>query len=354
MISPKNKILDNHINKIVNICLSKVEGVNSIILYGSHGRNEGAWIKNSKQYHPYNDYDLLVVLNNDVKKPTKPFLIKERLLSEIQIKWIDIGYIYRKDIYKNKKTIYWYDLIHGSRVIYGDDKILTKIHHFKSSDIKIKEGEVLFFTRLWAFMGGTEELQSLDQERALFYRYQMAKVVLAAMDMLLLLQGKYVSSYIERVNIATKLCQNKKYPGTTLFKWAIEQKLEPLNTIMSRGDVIVLQNDVANLFSYYTLKVVSQLYRKEFTSITQFIKFYSGRYSEKLKIIIGRALRKDANYKKIFHLNIMQMLIFSYTLSEISERDTINECNKNLGKLEVDHMFDIDQIRKYIAHERLK
>ena len=300
LLMSKNRLISNqfeeHIRFIVETFVSKISGIESIILYGGYGRGEGVWIESNGSYNPYNDYDILIVLRDIVKIPKNISKIKEQLLKKINIQWIDVSFIHLRSLLNNRsKTIFWYDLIHGSKVIFGDTELLKKIPNIDSSEIEIKEGKLLFFTRLWPFVGGVEVFKELNPNEALFYRYQMAKVVLASVDMLLLMRSKYVSSYEDRHNIAINICQRNNLIGQSLFKWAISQKLNPSNEVMNEEDVIKLQKDVAKLFSNYALQVLSQVYKKEFISVIQFITFYSRSFSDKSKIIIGWILRKGVD-----------------------------------------------------------
>ena len=346
--------LESHIKIIKDILLSSISGVEAIILYGGYGRGEGCWVKTNDSYNPYNDYDILIILSDGVSKPKNISTIKNTLLNKINIKWIDISLIHLKSLLNNrKKTIFWYDLINGSKVIFGDSNILQKIPIFTSSDIVINEGKLLFFTRLWPFIGGLNGFKDLNETEALFFRYQMAKAILASVDMILLMEGLYVSSYVERCNNAIKICKKDRPYDEELINWAINQKLSPSNEIMNIKDAVKLQNRVAEIYANYSLKLLSQVYNKNFSSIIQFKKFYSNSIIEKAKIFAGFILRKKTDYKLLFVLNIVQLLIISNILGEISLDFTIKESNKLLGKLGFSSISDINSLRSLVANKRL-
>ena len=60
--SKKNK--KGHIlNQFFSIIIDEIKPLNpqAIIIYGSYGRNEGAWILDKNNFLPYNDFDIVIV-----------------------------------------------------------------------------------------------------------------------------------------------------------------------------------------------------------------------------------------------------------------------------------------------------
>ena len=284
---------EKHINLIVDTFNAKIFGIDSIILYGSYGRGEGAWIESNGSYDPYNDYDVLIVLVDGVKVPKNIALIKEELLKKINITWIDLSFTnLTKFLGNNSKSIFQYDLIHGSKVIFGNFNLLKNISKFESSEIDLYEGKLLFFTRLWPFIGGVKINKDLDSSEALFFRYQMSKVILAVVDMILLMRGGYNSSYVKRCENVVKICENNNILDVKIIDWAINQKLNPSSEAMSMKDVINLQERVAKIFSIHSLELLSIIYKKKFSNLIEFRNFYSTSLSERLKILAGFILRK--------------------------------------------------------------
>ncbi len=96
LLMSKNRLISNqfeeHIRFIVETFVSKISGIESIILYGGYGRGEGVWIESNGSYNPYNDYDILIELSDTVKIPKNTSKIKEQLLKKINIQWIDVSF----------------------------------------------------------------------------------------------------------------------------------------------------------------------------------------------------------------------------------------------------------------------
>ena len=165
LLMSKNRLISNqfeeHIRFIVETFVSKISGIESIILYGGYGRGEGVWIESNGSYNPYNDYDILIVLSDTVKIPKNMSKIKEQLLKKINIQWIDVSFIHLRSLLNNRsKTIFWYDLIHGSKVIFGDTELLKKIPNIDSSEIEIKEEKFYFLQDCGLLLEGLKFLRS--------------------------------------------------------------------------------------------------------------------------------------------------------------------------------------------------
>jgi hypothetical protein len=350
------QVLQKHTSFIVNAVKSNIYGVNSIILYGGYGRGEGAWVKTADSYDPFNDYDILVVLNDRNKNPTTKqiSLVKNNILRKINIQWIDLTFIKLKDFVGNKnKSIFQYDLKHGSKVIYGNSSILNQINNFGSSDIKLMEGKLLFLTRLWPFIGGVDFARDLNHSDALFFRYQMSKAILASIDMILLMKGCYVSSYVDRCKIAIKVSSKNNILNEDMINWALNQKLTPSDEIMNTNEVLELQKKVAQIFAFYSLKLLSKVYSRDFDSVLSFFEFYSKSFKENIKIIGSIVLRKKNDYKRIYVLNKIQILILSALLEETSDENVIHKSNNYLVDIGMSKILDLNELREFIAKERL-
>lgn len=350
-------ILEKYIRLIVDNVTSNIYGVDSIILYGGYGRDEGAWIKTNDSYEPYNDFDILIVVNNTIEMPTSNqiALIKKNLLDKINIQWIDLTFIKLKDFLKSKKkSIFQYDLKYGSKVIYGNNILLNQIKSFDSSEINLVEGKLLFFTRLWPFVGGANDAIDLNQTESRFFRYQMSKAILAAIDMQLLMKGAYASSYLDRCKLMVDMHKKSDMLDEDLINWALHQKLNPSNKKMKANEVNDLQIKVAQIYSYYSLKILSSFYNKNFSSLISFYYFYSKSLSEYIKIIGAKVMQKKIDYKKNYFFNNIQILILSAILEETSEEYVIAESNNYLVRLGFSKVINLNDLRQLIAIQRIE
>ncbi|WP_313567194.1 hypothetical protein, partial [Empedobacter sp.] len=209
-----NRRLESDIKIIRNSVLQRLSQIDAIILCGGYGRGEGSWIidKSTKKVYPYNDYDLYIV--TDMKPSSRKISeIENEISKKVGLKWIDIDTITKKKLTNLKPSIKNIDLKYASKIIYGDKNILKEIPDINPSNISTLDIEILYFTRLWTFMGSLSEtgFTDLNIEEARFFKNQMAKALLACVDVLLLQNNQYDTSYIKRLKIAIGLYPEKEW-----------------------------------------------------------------------------------------------------------------------------------------------
>ena len=94
------KKIKNQYFKIIKKILSN-PGYDAIIIYGSYGRNEGAWILKNKEMLPYNDFDIIVVTDNKISNNEKIEKI-EKLKKQIKTQWMVTKIFLKKLILMNQ------------------------------------------------------------------------------------------------------------------------------------------------------------------------------------------------------------------------------------------------------------
>ena len=247
----KQEVIDEHIRYLVSEILHNISNVETILLCGSYGRNEGAWIKGaSGNFIPYNDYDFIVISDKpDITKESLS-LLRERVAKRLKINWIDIDIYNSNKIKKLRPSQKNIDITFGSKRVYGNEikwnLKLSDMVKLGSNDI-----ETLYFTRIWTFLGTYlyREKELINGNEVMFFRYQMAKAVLACADVILIKQHNYHYSYIERVK-RVLLC-NIEDNWKDLFKWAVKQKMQPDGSSMEKREVIDLYESTLEM--YYTV-----------------------------------------------------------------------------------------------------
>mgnify|MGYP000400678164 CR=1 FL=1 len=136
--SKKNK--KGHIlNQFFSIIIDEIKPLNpqAIIIYGSYGRNEGAWILDKNNFLPYNDFDIVIV-DDSTNNSNYNKKLNESLKKKLNVDWIDLQVLSRKKLKSlSKRTIFNYDLKYGSKVIYGDKEILYGTQAIFSEGISV-------------------------------------------------------------------------------------------------------------------------------------------------------------------------------------------------------------------------
>lgn len=341
--------------KVVNEVLKEFPTLKHIILYGSYGRHEGAWIKVNNEFRPYNDFDIVLVFNSKSDIPTKPKLssIRKKLAKNLDVKWVDISLKSKSSLKNVRNSIYGSDLKNGSTVIYGDPAILNLIPYKSTESIKLQEGEVLFFTRLWTFCGSVKKLSNLKEDEARFFRNQMAKAVLAAVDTILLMQKGYHHSYKERERRVLLLPPTQlSTKERELIKWAFQQKKSPQNEALAQDQIEDIYKEVAIFYRKFMLIALSSLHRKDFKTIIDFKRFYKTNLKVNLKRLLYIGLKRSFLYEKIYWSNIIQMNVLAIICSEKGSLSLIQECMKSLKKIGCEAQHSIESIRSSVAKVR--
>ena len=245
----KNEILNEHMNYIVSQILKIVPDVQTILLCGSYGRGEGTWIRISQleSYKPYNDYDLIVVSDSKIVSNDMINALRIQCADQIGIKWVDIDLYTTKEISKLRTIQKNVDIVYGNRVVYGMPiRWNTKI--INSSRLGNADIETLYFTRMWAFWGTYHLLKKniLTIDESIFFRNQMAKAILACVDVILIKKGIYDTSYREKVSRVVKLEKFSEY--SEYFKKALEEKLSPQPTPLNSEEANKLYEKTLHIF----------------------------------------------------------------------------------------------------------
>lgn len=219
----------------------------AIYLVGGYGRGEGAWFEDDKGIHPYNDFDLAVIIDKPLSHNDTESLRKE-LAKAVDIKWVDIDYYSLDSLRRMNPTIHNVDLFEGSSLIYGEDVIKNNNLHLDSREIGKEDLITLYWTRMWTFLGSWEgPFHKLDAKEALFFKNQMAKAILAACDMRLIKQKAYTTSYKKRADIVLKESIEDKNVYE-LVCWAINEKMRPSCTEMGAGEMQELYFKAKDMF----------------------------------------------------------------------------------------------------------
>ncbi len=243
-------VLERDLARIVDACLELVPNPEAIVLYGGYGRGEGSWYcDETGGWRPYNDYDLLLVCEERIPK-SRLAPIREALAREIGIRWIDIGQRSLDDLASAKPSILNFDIKYASRIVHGNPNVLDRIPRIREDQLSWIEARVFYFTRLYTLIGSLDENgfdTTLTGEPSRFFRNQMAKAVLAAIDVLLIADGGYDASYRVRVDRVLE-----RHPARSdlaeLAPWALTEKLRPAAPTMESAAIRALYFPVRELF----------------------------------------------------------------------------------------------------------
>jgi hypothetical protein len=172
------------------------------VLLGSYGRGEGTpFIRPDGSQAPFNDYDLVVVVNRLNPEIRKKFQELARRISA-ELDFPVSLYPYRKNaLPRSKCSLLNYEMKHGHHVLWGDPDILGTMPDYPPSTIPLTEGSRLLLNRGKLLLDIQLRLalpEALNEEEQIRFVKFLLKVKLALGDCALLAGGQYDSYYAEK------------------------------------------------------------------------------------------------------------------------------------------------------------
>jgi hypothetical protein len=303
------KVFNKDIKTIVDEI--KSHDVISIYLYGGYGRGEGSWLIKDNTIKPYNDYDIAIIVSKYLSENSLDN-IKKNLKKKIDIKWIDIIQYTLSDLKLFKPTIQNYDFKYASKFLYGEKNVRSLIPVMTTNEITLKDIETLYFTRLWTLIGSFNKngLVEMPEKEEIFFRNQMAKSVLAIVDVVLLLNKSYDFSYKRRIELLKSHSNDKIL--LKLSKWALDEKLFPKYRGMTSKEIKELYQDVNSLFFKYFFEGLSEYYNITINSVNAIEKKILYMPTHFFKIFFSNYILKSNTYSQRIHLVFMQGVVAYY------------------------------------------
>ncbi|BAX78641.1 hypothetical protein [Labilibaculum antarcticum] len=355
-----NNKLNNEIQIIVNESIKLVsDSLLAIVLYGSYGRGEGAFFSDEEgKIRTYNDFDIILVVS-DLLEQEIINEISNTLSDKLDVKWIDISQKSKKTLKNLKLSIFNYDFKYGSRVIYGDNLILEDIPKFQNIHLSLKEAETLYFTRIWTFLGSLPKNgfeSGVSGEDSRFFKNQMAKAILAIVDIVLLQKKCYDTSYRKRVELINNTCQNK--PDLIKWSnWAIKEKCRPSGNKLSPLDVETMYSEIANIFLVEMFHVLSIYYKKKINcskDIESSLRFSFSEFVVTTKLFLKNKRLKYIKNKKI---GLAQSYLLEAYIKEGKQKvDLINKSKKIVKSIDssIDlRKLDWNELRLLVSELRM-
>ena len=295
----------------------------SIILYGSFGRGEGAIYNDKKRDKLLNDIDILLIVKRkiDVNSIEK---IKKELLKHIDIEWIDITQKTKINLKNSNASVFNYDLKYHSTILYGDKNILNLIPEIESHDIEYNEIKILFFSRIWCFLGSykSEGITDLDGYEAAYFRNQMSKIIFALIDVILISNKKYISSYYKKIEVYKDFFSGDYDSLNRHLKYALENKFKPSKNKIKASEIKDILNDLASEFFKVFSMGLSLAYNKEINGPEEIVKAFKLDHRLIIKKWVFNLFKPSR--KNEFN----ELICRTYLVGSIINKDLFNEAVK--------------------------
>jgi len=192
--------LDNKIDvHMEHIKKTVMPHCDALILLGGYGRGEGTpFIKPDGSQAPFNDYDMVVVVDTVNSAVRIHFQALERQLTEDLMIPVDLCPYAKSELPSREFSLLNYEMKYGHMVIWGDENILDALPDYPHDRIPLSEGSRLLLNRGKLLLDIKRRLSKAEalteRERLKFIKF-IHKVKLAFGDAALLAAKQYDISY---------------------------------------------------------------------------------------------------------------------------------------------------------------
>ncbi|MCB0334563.1 MAG: nucleotidyltransferase domain-containing protein, partial [Bdellovibrionales bacterium] len=282
LLTPKEgaALLEQHLS---HIC-SRLHGLPfssmSIILIGSYGRGEGAFIRRDNALCPVNDYDLLFVTAQPLSYFERRAMRKlsKELTTTLGVWHVDLIPMTEEELCSSEMTMMRFDAKFAGKVLDGDRTILARIP-FSSNDLLPKSQYLdLLCNRLVTLLEaypGMPVSGVMESERSSHQARQLAKVYFALVDSFLGKSHPHQSFYRKKLEL---LRQDQTETGRELwnyYEWVISAWNREQE---ARGnDYLLLWKQIARLLIQEILSLTTHEVSIPLTDISACFSHWRGR-----------------------------------------------------------------------------
>jgi len=346
-INYDNKKVQNRIESdlkiITKIILKYHSDVDSLILAGGFGRGEGSVLISGKDIQPINDYDIYVIVKNSSNKINLEKL-RKLILEKVSIRQVDLELIKKKKLPHLKPTMSNYDLKYASHIFYGNVNILKTIPSINPKKLSLREGRTPLLLYLIALLQSYPgEKNALISSNDKFWIYQqISKSILGWSAALLILEGKYHSSYVERERIFRENFENKLW--CSLVEKATRFKLSP--SLEIEEDLYSLWHINKEVHIKILMFFLSKYYKKDFNNWTSIIKHYRNDYENMIKKLFG-FFSRNKSYKDRINLTVIEILVLVAKEKSDVDKKLLNTIKNEIKQYNNSENFSWDDARKF-------
>jgi hypothetical protein len=226
-------------------CIAKAASPFSLagVLLGGYGRGEGTpFIHPDGSQAPFNDYDLIVVVEKLDPNVRQTFQALEKQLSAELGLPIDLYPYQKSDLPTRGFSLLNYEMKHGHKVIWGDENILAAMPDYPHNAIPLSEGSRLLLNRGKLLLDIQQRLalpKPLNKEERIRFIKFIFKIRLAFGDCALLAANQYAISYTTKKSSIPKIgeCPDRDtviegyLKAVELKEWGDFLSLEPFDIV---------------------------------------------------------------------------------------------------------------------------
>jgi hypothetical protein len=217
-----DSVVQEHMNIIIDEIRKKIKDVVSVMAIGGLGRGEGSFLIEDK-ITPLNDYDIYLITEIKVSfkelkeisaAATKRIMENSNFSfsksSSLMEFYVDLRNLTLGELRKVEPMIKYYEIRESAKIIYGRD-VRKDMPKFSLSEIPLEEGLRFIMNRMSLLIEcfNPEKMEDLQTKKTIMY--YISKNYLSCAESLLLLNGKFQSSYKKRAEIIEQ-CYKNEFP----------------------------------------------------------------------------------------------------------------------------------------------
>ncbi|MFH1786553.1 MAG: hypothetical protein ABH829_02840 [archaeon] len=283
--------MNEKIEAILDIVIDEIRkdipDLKSVIVGGSFGRKEGSVVVDREGIHPINDFDVFAITEKPYpeevlnriglrasKKIGKKGIIsfkrfdKRKLADLRKYFYVDLKAIPLEKLKKLPPMIRYYELKNASLTVYGDD-VYDKFPDFKIEDLPLAEGIRLLLNRMSHLIEFffpefvTKEKNEIAHQHFLMHAI---KIFNDSAGALLLLNGKYVPTYVQRAQMIVKTF-DKDFPQLKKVMPSYTKRVREFSNLKVKMDFSAYSNKDFELWtdSRFYIGEVAKYYVSKFT-----------------------------------------------------------------------------------------
>lgn len=194
--------LDTMLEQVAERVVERIPGIVGVMLVGSFARDEGGFVERQGRLVPYNDLDLVAVVEGNPRRLREPLArLGHELSAEVGVD-VDLWPVARSVLEQPPKTLFWLDVaLGGGRMLWGPSGLVPR------GRVALREVPLEEAGRLLANRATGLALSRLTgaSEDPLRFRRHIHKSVLAAGDALLLERRLYAPNVAARAQKLAEL-----------------------------------------------------------------------------------------------------------------------------------------------------
>jgi hypothetical protein len=167
----------------------------AVLLVGGYARHEGSVVARDGELGPYNDYDLIAVVDGGPPRFQRALAaIGAELGSSLGVE-VDLWPVSARSLHRVPPTLFWLDVsLGGAELVAGDAEVLARLRPLVPRGVPLDECGRLLANRATGLALSNLEARDHDQRRA----RHAHKAVLAAGDVRLVAADRYRGTVAER------------------------------------------------------------------------------------------------------------------------------------------------------------